>query len=142
MALTTSFIIILVLISTLKLVLASPPTFVVEWFIGKFEVHQKLTENPLSLRFNGKPLNEKDRVRFLQLFNESGYLDKYEFPPEQTGTPVVVETKKKKHDVKLYVYMYSGRMDVVKKFKKKEVVYTLLSDQLEEGYQVCTEHAG
>ncbi|MDQ7860453.1 YfmQ family protein [Peribacillus frigoritolerans] len=48
------------------------------------------------------------------------------------GTPLVIDTKRGKKDVRLVVYIYSDRVDVVKQYKKKLISYSLFSDSLQE----------
>ncbi|MBT2671495.1 hypothetical protein J7E95_11770 [Streptomyces sp. ISL-14] len=52
--------------------------------------------------------------------------------PEHSGTPLVIDTKRSKKDVRLFVYIYNDHVDVVKQYKKKVISYSLLSDSLQE----------
>jgi hypothetical protein len=77
----------------------------------------------------------------LNYFNEAKYLKKnHIFPgneklflhPENSGTPIIIDVKKGKNDVRLYVYIYNDHVDVVKQYKNKVVAYSLLSENLQE----------
>ncbi|WP_412761050.1 YfmQ family protein [Peribacillus frigoritolerans] len=51
---------------------------------------------------------------------------------DDSGTPLVIDTKRGKKDVSLFVYIYSDRVNVVKRYKKKLISYSLFSDSLQE----------
>jgi len=117
------------------------PTGAVEWLISKFEIHSKLSDANVSLTFDGKRLEGEDRIQFINYFNEATFLkQQYIFPgneelylhPENSQTPLVIDTKRGKKDVRLFVYSYNDHVDVVKQYKKKVVAYSLLSDSLQK----------
>lgn len=49
-------IVMLILMSLVKIVLTCLPTGVIEWLLGKFEVHAKLSDENASLSLDGKRL--------------------------------------------------------------------------------------
>ncbi|MBS2967621.1 hypothetical protein J9317_02395 [Metabacillus sp. KIGAM252] len=132
---TTWFIILLIVISTLKVVLASPPTFVMEWLLNKFALHARLSEETTTITLRGKRLEGEEKTQFIHHFNEATFFDRYDeydVPAENTGTPLVINTKKGKMDVLLDVYIYSDHVDVFKQDNKKAAAYSLRSDKLQD----------
>jgi hypothetical protein len=131
----------IILICIVKILMTCLPTGAVEWLISKFEIHSKLSDANVSLTFDGKRLEGEDRIQFINYFNEATFLkQQYIFPgneelylhPENSETPLVIDTKRGKKDVRLFVYSYNDHVDVVKQYKKKVVAYSLLSDSLQK----------
>ncbi|TCN19729.1 YfmQ family protein [Mesobacillus foraminis] len=118
----------------------SPPSAVVEWVLSKFALHPKLDPKEVAVTFNGKHLEEDEKISFTNYFNESTFLKKYYiFPgneklflhPETNVTPFVITVKRGKKETNLFVYSYDDHIDVVKQYKKKVVSYILRSDDLQ-----------
>ncbi|MBA9028394.1 MULTISPECIES: YfmQ family protein [Bacillaceae] len=137
---TWTVVISLVIGFILKFLL-SPPSAMVGWVLGKFELHPKLESKEVTVTFNGKNLKEEEKVRFTDYFNEADFLKKYYiFPgneklflhPETNVTPFVINVKKGKKEVYFFVYNYDNHVDVVKQSKKKVVSYSLSSDNLQK----------
>lgn len=127
-----------VLFFILKL-LMSPPNALVAWGLRKVALHPELDSKNVIVTFNGKQLEEDEKIRFTDYFNEASFLKKhYIFPgneklflaPETNVTPFVINTKKGNKDVNYYVYSSDHTVDVVKQYKKKVVSYSLISDNL------------
>lgn len=132
---TTGFIILTIAISLLKVIIASPPTFVVEWLLGKFALHSKLSEESATVTLSGKRLEGEDKTQFIRMFNEATFFDKYNeynLPASNMGTPFIIDANTGKRRVTLSVYIYSGHADVFKHGKKKTVAYSLRSESLQE----------
>ncbi|MFD3445702.1 YfmQ family protein [Microbacteriaceae bacterium 4G12] len=129
---TTWFIIGLILLAVFKLLVASMPTTVVNSIISRFELHPKLDEAAVTVTIDGKRLEGGDKTQVIHDFNEALYLDKYYFPPNSSGTPLVIDTKQGKKDVRLFVYSYDDHVDVFKEYKKKVVAYSLRSKSLQK----------
>lgn len=134
-------IISIILISLLKILITCLPTGPVEWLIRKFETHSKLGDENITLSIDGRRLEGGDKMKVINDFNEAIFLKKhYIFPGteelylnrENSDSPIVIETKRGKKDVKLFVYRYKDRVDVVKQFKKKLVAYSLMSESLQK----------
>lgn len=98
-------IVMLILMSLVKIVLTCLPTGVIEWLLGKFEVHAKLSDENASLSLDGKRLEGAEKQKVIDQFNEAIFLEKYYiYPgdeerylhPENGGTPLVIDTKKGK----------------------------------------------
>ncbi|MEC1753309.1 YfmQ family protein [Bacillus mojavensis] len=132
-------IVMLILMSLVKIVLTCLPTGVIEWLLSKFEVHAKVNNEDAVLSVDGKRLEGEEKRNMIDQFNEAVFLEKYYiYPgdeerylyPENGGTPLVIDTKKGKKDVKLYVYSYDDHIDVVKQYKKKVIAYRLLSESM------------
>ncbi|MEH7120118.1 YfmQ family protein [Neobacillus vireti] len=134
-------IIIIILISLLKIIPTCLPTGSVEWLIKKFETHSKLSEETVTLTFGGKRLEGEAKNKVIKDFNEAIFLKKlYIFPgteelylnPENSEPPLIIDTKRGKNEVKLFLYRYNDRIDVVKRDKKKVMAYSLLSENLQK----------
>lgn len=98
-------IVMLILMSLVKIVLTCLPTGVIEWLLGKFEVHAKLSGENASLSLDGKRLEGTEKQKVIDQFNEAVFLEKfYIYPgdeerylhPANGGTPLVIDTKKGK----------------------------------------------
>jgi hypothetical protein len=129
---TWSFVLLLIIAALLKILVTCLPTGVVEWLISKYELHSKLSDETVTVAFNGKDLEGEDKIQVINYFNEALYLERYYTPLENSVTPVVIDTKRGKNNVRLFVYIYNDRVDVVKKYKKKIVAYRLRSDSLQK----------
>jgi hypothetical protein len=134
-------IVMLILMSLVKIVLTCLPTGVIEWLLSKFEVHAKVNNEDAVLSVDGKRLEGEEKRKMIDQFNEAVFLEKYYiYPgdeerylyPENGGTPLVIDTKKGKKDVKLFVYSYDDHIDVVKQYKKKVIAYRLLSESMQK----------
>ncbi|MFJ9291605.1 YfmQ family protein [Bacillus halotolerans] len=134
-------IVMLILMSLVKIVLTCLPTGVIEWLLSKFEVHAKVNKEDAVLSVDGKRLEGEEKRNMIDQFNEAVFLEKYYiYPgdeerylyPENGGTPLVIDTKKGKKDVKLFVYSYDDHIDVVKQYKKKVIAYRLLSESMQK----------
>ncbi|NHM30883.1 YfmQ family protein [Neobacillus terrae] len=132
----------LVLISLVKIVMTCLPTGVVEWLISKFKLHAELNEANAIISINGKPLAVEDKKQVINYFNEATFLQRYYIwpgneetylHPENGITPLVIDTKRGKMDVRLLVFSYADHIDVVKQYKKKVIAYSVLSDGLQKG---------
>lgn len=135
-------VISIILLSIVKILMTCLPTGPVEWLIRKFEIHSKLSEPNVTVTIDGKLLKGIDKIQVIHSFNEATFLKQhYIFPgteelylhPENSETPLVIDTKRGKKDVRLFVFSYIDRIDVVKQYKKKVVAYSLLSDHLQKG---------
>ncbi|AQX56138.1 YfmQ family protein [Priestia flexa] len=130
----------IIVVSGLKLLITTMPTPVVKWFLGKFELHSKLDPSHVSIEKDGKKLEGEKKQKFISDFNEATFFKKYYvhpgnehyfLHPENAETPYIIKFKIGKHNVKLFVYSYKDRIDVVKQHKKKVEAYSLLSDSLQ-----------
>ena len=119
--------------------LMSPPSALVAWVLKKFELHPQLDSKDITVTFNGKHLEEEEKIRFTDCFNEANFLKKhYIFPgneklflyPETNVTPFVINVKRGKKDINFFVYSAENHVDVVKQYKEKVVSYSLNSDDL------------
>jgi len=136
---TAGMIITLVIGSIIKL-LMSPPSAAVAWGLSKIELHKKLDSKDVTVTFNGRDLEEEEKIRFTDYFNKASFLKKhYIFPgneklflqPESNVTPFVINIKRGKKDVNFFVFSYDNHVDVVKKYKEKVVSYSISSEYLQ-----------
>lgn len=136
---TLSLMITLVVGSILKL-LMSPPSAAVAWVLSKFELHKKLDSKDVTVTFNGKDLEEEDKIIFIDYFNKAIFLKKYYiFPgneklflqPETNVLPFVINVKRGNQDVNFFIFNYDNHVDVVKKYKEKVISYSLSSEYLQ-----------
>ncbi|WHX66205.1 YfmQ family protein [Peribacillus frigoritolerans] len=138
---TWPVLILTIILSLLKLLVTCLPTDAVNWIMSKFKIHSEISDADAIVTFDGKRLEGEDKVQVLNYFNEAKFLKKnHIFPgneklflyPENSGTPIIMDVKRGKNDVRLYVYMYNDHVDVVKQYKNKVVAYSLLSESLQE----------
>ncbi|MEI2471385.1 YfmQ family protein [Peribacillus frigoritolerans] len=138
---TWPVLILTIILSLLKLLVTCLPTDAVNWIMSKFKIHSEISDADAIVTFDGKRLEGEDKVQVLHYFNEAKFLKKnHIFPgneklflhPENSGTPIIMDVKRGKNYVRLYVYMYNDHVDVVKQYKNKLVAYSLLSESLQE----------
>lgn len=138
---TWAVILPLILFSLFKIVVTSLPTGAVEWIFSKFGVHSKLNEADVTVTINGITLEGEDKAEIIKAFNDATFLEKqYIWPgtehlylnPEDSGTPLIIHTKRGKMDVKILLFRYPDHVDVVKQYKKKVVAYSLLASDLQK----------
>lgn len=137
----TLTVLLWLLIGIIIKMVMSPPSSVVGWILSKFSIHPKLVLNEITVSYNEKHLEEEEKTRFTNYFNEARLLKQYDvFPgneklflqPETNATPFVINIKRGKQDVNIFVFCYADYVDVVKQFKKKVVSYRLRSDDLQK----------
>lgn len=135
----TLMAIVIIVISAILKFLMSPPSAVVGWVVSKFELHPKLDSKEVTVTFNGKQLEEKEKDIFTAYFNEALFLErKHIFPgneenflnPETDVIPFVVNVKRKNKEMNFFVYSDDDQFDVIKQWKKKVAYYTLSSESL------------
>ncbi|EJS58634.1 hypothetical protein CN327_03295 [Bacillus cereus] len=136
---TTWFIVTLFIFGALKVLVSSMPTSVVESIISRFELHQKLDEENTTVTVDGESIEGEMKVQVIHEFNEALFLDKHYFPPQGNGTPIVMETKKGKREIRFSIYSYEEHVDVIKQYKKKVVAYRLRSKSLQSRSVAVTE---
>ncbi|MBE6184894.1 YfmQ family protein [Heyndrickxia ginsengihumi] len=125
------WVLMIFLIAFVKLLVTCPPTFIVDWFVSKFEVHPKLSNETATVDINGERLDGEEKIQVINEFNEAIFLQKYYVHPKKSGTPLIINTKIGKKNARLFVYIYNDHVDVFKHDKKKIIAYKLLS----EGFQ-------
>lgn len=138
---TLPVLIVTSILSLLKILVSCLPTDAVNWIISKFKIHSEISGGNAIVTFDGKRLKGEEKIQVINYFNSARFLKKnHIFPvneelflhPENSETPLVIDTKRGKKDVRLFVYIYSDRVDVVKRYKKKLISYSLFSDSLQE----------
>ena len=119
----------------------TPPSAVVGWVVSKFALHPKLDATDVTVTYNGEKLDEDEKNKFTDYFNEALFLERnHIFPgtensflnPDTEVTPFVVSVKKNNKDMKFFLYCSKTQVDVVKQWKKKVASYTLSSDDLQK----------
>lgn len=134
---TWAVIIPLTLFSLFKIVVTCLPTGVVEWILRKFELHSEISCENSSVLVNGQIIEGKEKIQILNSFNEATFLEKHYIWPgteehylvrDDSGPPVVINVNEGKKTVKVSLFLYKDRVDVVKEYKKKILSYSLLSD--------------
>lgn len=63
---TWGLVMTIVIGSIVKLVM-SPPSIVVGWTVSKFELHKKLDAKDVTVTYNGKKLEEEEKVDLLTI---------------------------------------------------------------------------
>ena len=134
---TWTVIISLTLFSLFKIVVTCLPTGVVEWILKKFELHSKVNCENSTVFSNGKIIEGKEKMQIIHSFNEGTFLEKHYIWPgteehylvrDDIGPPVIIKVNEGKKMVKVSLFLYKDRVDVVKEYKKKILSYSLLSD--------------
>jgi hypothetical protein len=132
---------VIIILILLKILVSCLPTDAVNWIISKIKIHSEISGGNAIVTFDGKRLKGEEKIQVIHYFNSARFLKKnHIFPvneelflhPENSETPLVIDTKRGKKDVRLFVYIYSDRVDVVKRYKKKLISYSLFSDSLQE----------
>ncbi|MGZ9819581.1 YfmQ family protein [Peribacillus simplex] len=138
---TLPVLILTIILSLLKLLVTCLPTDAVNWILSKFKMHSEISDANAIVTFDGKLLEGEDKIQVINYFNEAKFLKKnHIFPgneqlflhPENSGTPIIIDTKRGKNDVRSFVYIYNDHVDVVKQYKNKVIAYSLLSESLQE----------
>lgn len=140
MSLTVVWIVCIV--SSIVIIVSSSLTNnAVERLISKFEIHPKLSATNVNVTINGKRLESKDKEKVISDLNESFFLKKHNIlrgteelflQPKNSETPFVIDTKIGKKEIRIFVYCYNDRVEVVKQYKKKLVAYSLRSEKLQK----------
>lgn len=133
--------VLLIVISIILKFLMSPPSAVVGWIVSKFALHPKLDSKDITVTFNGKHLEEEEKIRFTDYFNEALFLERDDiFPgnekfflhPETNVIPFVINVKSRNKEMNFFVYSHDDQVDVVKQWKKKVASYSLSSESLQK----------
>ena len=132
--------IIAIVIGVILIFLTSPTSALVGWFLSKFALHPELDSKDVTVTFNGTHLEEEEKNRFIEYFNEAQFLKRnHIFPgteksflqPETNVIPFVINVKSRKKEMKFFLYRYDENIDVVKQWKNKVASYSLSSEQLQ-----------
>ncbi len=135
----TWYVMAIILAGILKFA-TNPPSAFVAWILSKFELQPKLSANDVQVTYNGKLLAEREKLEFIDGFNNAAFLDKYfmitgtekaYLNPETEIIPFVIHTKSGKNDMKFTIYCYKEHIDVVKLYKKKVIPYRVSSSNLQ-----------
>ncbi|QUG41946.1 hypothetical protein KD050_01195 [Psychrobacillus sp. INOP01] len=134
--------IVIIIIGAILKFLMTPPSALVGWALSKFELHPKLVSQGITVTFNGNHLTEEEKIKFIDHFNESLYLERQHiFPgnekfflnPETNVIPFVINVKNRKKEMNFFVYCNDDdNIDVVKQWKKKVACYSLSSEYLQK----------
>lgn len=122
----------LILIHAVLAFVAAPPNAVARKFFKKFEAHQPLSIDPVTITFGEKQLEGEEKKQVINSFNQAVFGYRYYKLPGASGTPFVMDTKEGKHVVRIFLYCYDNRVDVFKEYKKKVVAYRLVSESLQK----------
>ncbi len=116
----TWLILLSIVISIVFIVMTSIPTGAVEWLSSKFEIHSKLSDSNTTVTIDGKRLEGEDKIQVIHDFNEAVFLKRHNIyqgteelflHPKNGEIPLVIDTKKGKKEVRLFVYRYNDRVD-------------------------------
>jgi hypothetical protein len=133
---------IVCIVSSIVIIVSSSLTNnAVERLISKFEIHPKLSATNVNVTINGKRLDSKDKEKVISDLNESFFLKKHNIlrgteelflHPKNCENPFVIDTNVGKKEIRIFVYCYNDRVEVVKQYKKKLVAYSLRSEKLQK----------
>lgn len=131
---------LIIMAGILLKMLTSPPSALVGWVLSKFALHPKLDPNEVIITFNEKTLEEKEKIKYIDFFNDAIFLERIHiFPgseekflhPDINIIPYVINVKRGKKEVKFLVYCEEDNILVVKQWKKKVASYSLRSESLQ-----------
>ncbi len=124
---TWALILSISLITIIKTLIASPPSFVVDWYVSKIDtLHPKLSGDTVMISQEGVPLEGDDKLQIVDYFNHAVFLKKYDvLPIKPNSTPIVINHVKGKKPIKFLLYIKEDRVDVFKYHKKNVVAYYL-----------------
>ncbi len=131
----------IIVIGVILIFITSPPSALVGWVLSKFTLQPKLDSKDVIVTFNGTDLEEEEKNRFNDYFNEAQFLERnHIFPgneklflhPETHIIPYVVKVKSRKKEMNLFVYIYEDHVDVVKQWKKKVASFSIRSEYLQK----------
>lgn len=128
---TTWVIVMLFIFGAFKIIVSSLPNSVIESIISRFETHPQLEEENVTVTINGNNLEGDEKSKIIHDFNDGLFLDRYYAPPQNEGTPLIINAKRGKKDFTFYIYSHEEHVDVVKQHKKKVVAYSLRSKNLQ-----------
>ena len=132
--------IVIIVIGIILIFMTSPPSALVEWGLSKFTIHPKLDSKDISVLYNGTHLEEEEKIRFNNYFNEAQFVERnHIFPgneklflyPETTVIPFVIKVKRIKKEMDFFIYIYDDHVDVVKQWKKKVASFSIKSEYLQ-----------
>jgi Uncharacterised protein from bacillus cereus group len=63
-----------VLLGIVLKMVTSPPSAVVEWISSKYALHPKLNSKDVTVTYIGKHIEEEEKIRFIEYFNEVTHL--------------------------------------------------------------------
>lgn len=130
----------IVLIGVILKFLMSPPSALVGWVLTKFALHPELDSKDITITYNGTPLAEEEKIRYINYFNKAIFLERHTiFPgnekvfldPVTNVIPFVIHVKNKNKEINFFVYNDNDNIDVVKQWKKKVASYSLRSEHLQ-----------
>lgn len=128
------FVCLLFVFGTLKIVVSSMPTSMVNAIIRKFELHPTLHIKDVTITKNGEVVEEEEKENILTEFNEGIFLERHYFPPSSSGTPLIIEMNDTKKKMSFAVYSYDEYVDVFKTYKKKVIAYRMRSKYLQSHF--------
>ncbi|PKG22896.1 YfmQ family protein [Niallia nealsonii] len=127
-----------------KVLMTCLPTGTVNWLIRKFEMHAKLREEDVIISINGNQLEREEKMQVIRAFNEATVLEKYTIyrgynehvylNPENDGTPIVIDAKRGKQNIKIVMHKYNDHIDIVKQYKKKIIAYSVHVEPLQKHF--------
>lgn len=133
-------IIALVLFCIVKVLMTCLPTGAVEWLLGKYKLHMKLSNDHTDILYNGRKIEGDTKAVILNHFNQAIVREKYSlYPgsedsylhPENADYSLTIHTMAGKKEWKLLLSSYKDRIDVVKQYKNKIVVYSTYPFELD-----------
>ncbi|MFJ5770090.1 YfmQ family protein [Psychrobacillus sp. NPDC093180] len=132
-------IITIIVLGTILIFVSCPPSALVGWVLDKFALHPKLDSKDITITFNGTHLDEEEKIRFNEYFNEAHFLERnHIFPgnekfflnPETDVIPFVINVRNRIKETNFFIYSHDDNIDVVKQWKKKVASYSLSSEYL------------
>jgi hypothetical protein len=140
---TWAVLVSVILAGLIKILMTCLPLGMVEWISKKFEIHSKLDDTSSNISFAGKKIEGEEKRKVIHDYNHAVFMERhYIYPgneqkflnPKKSGIPIIIESNYPYKNVKLYIYSFDDRIEVVKQNKKKIIAYRLFSDGFKGGF--------
>ena len=128
------FVFLLIVFGAFKVLVSSMPTSTIDAIIKKFELHPTLNIDDVTISLNGERIDEKKKREILTHFNEGIFLERHYFPPNSSGTPLIIEMNNPNKKISFAVYSYDEHVDVFKTYKRKVIAYRIRSKYLQSHF--------
>ena len=132
--------IIAIAIGVILIFMTSPTSALVGWFLDKFALQPTLEPKDITVTCNGMQLDEEDKIRFTNYFNEAQFVERIHiFPgteksflqPVTNKIPFIINVTSRNKEMSFFLYCNDDDIEVVKQWKKKVASYRLTSEHLQ-----------
>ncbi|CAM3726720.1 YfmQ family protein [Alicyclobacillus pomorum] len=110
----------------------SPPTYLVDKLVDKFQSHPNLDEDSISnILVNGVAMEGEQRTQFIRGFNEANFLYEGGYDPKNSEGPILVKIEQGGRVLLFSMYLCRGdQVEIVRHKGTKHVSYRVQSADL------------